>query len=73
MQIVDLAIFQVVECRKDAKKVVELQKLKVIVDVEIFENKLVECRFFTNNIVDLQIFDVIVDGDFENVLCRCQF
>ena len=73
MQIVYLAILRMQNVEKHPKKVVELQKLKVIVDVEIFENKLVECRFFTKNIVDLQIFDVIVDGDFEIVICRWQF
>ena len=35
MQIVDLAHFKLVECRKDGKKFVELQKIKAIVDVEL--------------------------------------
>ena len=73
MQIVYLAILRMQNVEKHKKRVVELQKLTVFVDVEIFENKLVECRFFTKNIVDLQIFDVIVDGDFKIVICRCQF
>ena len=45
MQIVDLAHFKLVECRKDGKKFVELQKIKAIVDVELVEINLQNVDF----------------------------
>ena len=61
LQIVDLAFF------------VELQKLKVIVDVEKLNNKLVDLKKLSKNIVYLQNIDTIVDVDFDVMYCRCRF
>ena len=46
MQIVDLAQKIIVECRNWTKKIVELQKFRVLVDVDFSEKNVVECRIY---------------------------